>query len=337
MGNQLKTSICVTIFNEEKTIENLLQSLFSQTHKPTEIVICDGGSRDRTVQLIKSLQRRHKYIKLIISPGNVAHGRNQSIKHAKGDIIACIDAGCIARRDWLKKLVGPYLYKRSLELRSRSRIKFGMTEVNIVAGFYEMKWTNSFQKIMALYRGTPAERYDVNTFIPSCRSVAFKKKVWGKLNGFDESLSLSGEDTDFFYRAVKEGYSIKRIKNAVVYWNEPMHFGMRDFKKFYYYARGDAQTGIWWDPIKKWRTHNVKITTIYFRYLIILFSIAASLFIPVVRVVPVLFVLLYLLWSIWKWRDVVTDWKERLWIPVVQIGTDVLVMSGFLAGLIHRK
>ena len=38
-----------------------------------------------------------------------------------------------------------------------------------------------------------------------------------------------------------------------------------------------------------------------------------------------------------KWRDIVIFWKERLWIPIVQIGTDVMVMSGFLVGIVTKK
>lgn len=326
-------SICLTVFNEEKTIDSLLHSLLSQTKKPDEIVICDGGSSDGTVQIIKKIQKKNSSITLFTSKGNVAHGRNVAIKHARGELIACIDAGCVARRDWL------HLLMKEWE-RGGSRIKSGMTNNSIISGFYEMKWTNSFQKIMSLYRGTHPKRYDPKMFIPSCRSVLFSKNVWKQLKGFDESLSLSGEDTDFFYRAVKAGYTINRVKNAIVYWNEPKQFSFKDFKKFYYYAKGDAQTGIWWDPIKKFRTHNIKILTIYIRYSIFSLLIIAN-WIPVYAgmtnfVFLVFSFLFYVSWSVWKWRDVVTDWRERLWIPVIQIGTDMMVMAGFLVGMVLR-
>ncbi len=82
---------------------------------------------------------------------------------------------------------------------------------------------------------------------------AFSKKVWQDVGGFDDSLTLSGEDTKFFYSALEKGFKIKRVKNALVDWVEPEHFGFKDFKKFYYYAKGDAQAGIWWHPVQKWR------------------------------------------------------------------------------------
>jgi len=319
----LLISICITTFNEEETITELLDSLFFQTVRPFEIFICDGGSTDRTVRIIKKLQKKHPSLKLCTSRGSVAHGRNVALKKARGWIIVSVDSGCFAKEDWLEKITNP--------LKDKT--------VDIVAGFYEMKWRNSFQKIMALYRGTPPERYDPDTFIPSCRSVAFRKSVWRDVGGFNENLSLSGEDTQFFYKALAMGKKMVRVKDAIVYWNEPMQFGWKDFKKFFYYARGDAQTGIWWDPIKKWRTHNIKLMTIYIRYILLTFLLTLSIFhlsFAIFAVFCLLF-FVYCFWSIWKWRDVVTDWRERMWIPVIQIGTDVMVMSGFLVGLIHHR
>jgi glycosyltransferase involved in cell wall biosynthesis len=330
----VRVSVCVTVFNEEQTVESLLVSLFHQTKRLSEIVVCDGGSTDRTVEILEKLKNLYRFrlegrndtrIRLFVSKGSVAHGRNVAIKKAKGEIIACIDAGCVAKRNWLEKLVEGFDSKGpSTSLR---------TSTSIVSGFYVMKWKTAFQKIMALYRGTPPERYDKNSFMPSCRSVAFRKSVWSDVGGFNEKLSLSGEDTQFFYRALKQGKTVVRMNEALVEWKEPEQFGFKDFKKFYFYAKGDAQTGIWWDPVKKWRTHNIKILTIYIRYLLILLPVVLSINYPLSIVSFFVFLCIYFLWSIWKWRDVVTKWHERVWIPVVQVGSDVMVMGGFLRGV----
>jgi glycosyltransferase involved in cell wall biosynthesis len=308
-------SICITTFNEQDSIEVLVNSLIPQLNTIDEIIICDGGSTDGTIETIKYLQKKHKNIKLVVSPGKVAHGRNVSIKNAKGTIIATIDAGCVAKPNWLYDIRQP----------------FHNRNVDIVSGFYEMKWKTPFQKIMALYRGTHPKRYDSKTFIPSCRSVAFKKSVWKELGGFNERLSLSGEDTDFFYRAIKSGKQIVQRPQALVEWSEPKQYTFKDFKKFYYYAKGDAQTGIWWDPSKKLRTHNIKIMTIFLRYILFIISLYIHPWIFLTMITA------YTYWAIWKWRDIVLQFNERIWVPVVQFGTDVMVMIGFLSGLMTKK
>src|SRR3990167_5258354 len=124
----MNISICITTFNEEGSIGALLDSLLTQTKKADEIVIVDGGSADRTIEIInhypacisyaESMAGRQKkpVIKFLISKGTTrSEGRNVSIEIAKGDIIATSDAGCIAHKDWLNELTSPFEHERSEE------------------------------------------------------------------------------------------------------------------------------------------------------------------------------------------------------------------------------
>jgi len=43
----MQITVCITTFNEEKSIAKLLDSLLDQTLKPTDIIIVDGGSTDK--------------------------------------------------------------------------------------------------------------------------------------------------------------------------------------------------------------------------------------------------------------------------------------------------
>ena len=52
----MKISFVATVFNEEKTITALLDSLFKQTKMPDEIIIVDGGSLDSTLSRIFNFQ-----------------------------------------------------------------------------------------------------------------------------------------------------------------------------------------------------------------------------------------------------------------------------------------
>ncbi len=315
----MKVSVCITVFNEERSIGGLLDSLLGQTRKPDEIVIVDGGSQDKTVGIIKDYQKKLRQIRLIIEPGSIAQARNLSIKSARSSLIAQTDAGCVAKKDWLEKLIAPLKQK----------------EIDFVAGFYQMIASSPFGQAIAPFHGIPAKRFDANSFLPSARSMAFKKKVWRRVGGYSEKLDRAGEDTLFVYNVLKKGFKIARVKKAIVYWQLPKTFG-QSLRKFYNYAKGDAQAGIWWHSQQRFASHNIKISLIFARYLFALLLLIFSLRFSCLLSGLVVLLILYLLWSIWKMQDVVMDWRAKLWLPTIQITSDLAVMTGFIIGTIEK-
>lgn len=313
----MKVSVCLTVLNEEKSISALLDSLLSQTKKPNEIIIVDGGSSDKTVKIIRHYQKKDKRIKLIIEEGSVAHGRNTAIELARYRIIASIDAGCVAKKDWLEKLIEPFKYKN----------------VGLVAGFYHMGAKNPMQKAMNVFHGVHPSQFDPTSFLPSARSCAFRKEVWEKIGGYSEKLDKAGEDTHFFYNIVKNNVKIARVKEAIVEWREPENFTFSDgVKKFFQYAKGDAQAKIWWHPEKRLASHNIKILSVFFRYIIGFLLLISSMNKPVILLVLLILVILYIIWSFRKVYLLTKDFKAGLWGIVLKFSCDFAVMAGFLKG-----
>lgn len=301
----MKVSVCITTFNESKTIEKLLQSLLLQSRKPDEIIIVDAGSSDGTRKII----RKFKKVKLITSKGaSIAKGRNLSVKRAKYPVIVMTDAGCVCEKHWLERIIKPFSDRKT----------------DVVAGFYEMTGKTRFQKALKPFLGIMPSKFDKNKYLPSTRSIAFIKSVWKEAGGFNEKLDRAGEDTDFNIRIVKNGYKIVRVKGAKVYWEVPESLFIAS-KKFFSYARGDAQ-------MELFTSHNIKVLTVFLRYYIffflLLFSVINSLFASVF----VFLLLLYLFWSIFKMRNFVSEWRERVYIAIIQVASDISVMLGFLAG-----
>jgi glycosyltransferase involved in cell wall biosynthesis len=314
----MKISICITILNEEKFISNLLISLARQTKRPDEIIIVDGGSKDKTVEIIRHFIKKDKIIKLFIEKGTIAHCRNISIELATGDIIATTDSGCIANKDWLEKIT--YHFKHE--------------KIGLIAGFYNMPYLNSLQEAIRVYLGILPQKFD-QTFLPSARSVAFRKSVWEEVGGFNENLERGGEDTEFFYKCVKNGVKIIREKSARVEWSEVKTLNLKTFlKKVYVYSKGDGQAKIWWHPTKQLSSHNIRISAIFTRYLIGLFlfvySFLDSHFFPYF----IILIILYLLYPIIKWKSLIRGNLARLYLPIIQVLTDFVTMYGFLAGTI---
>ena len=311
----MKVSVCITVYNEERSISKLVESLLRQSKKPDEIVIVDGGSGDKTVEIIRHFQKKDKRIKLLIEKCSRSRGRNLAVELAKNDIIAMTDAGCVPKRNWLENITEPFKHK----------------EVDIVAGFYTMKVSDSLQKALSVFLGIHPKDFDIN-FLPSTRSVAFTKQAWEKISGFLENLEDTAEDTVFNYKALKLGLNISRMKNARVEWEMPKTFS-DGIIKIYKYAKGDAKSRIWLYPSKGLASHNIKALSIFARYILGISFIFLYLFKLVVLLVPLILVILYILWSFRKVFLKTGDWIAGLWGILVQFTSDFAVMSGFLMGL----
>ena len=314
----MKISVAITVLNEEKTIAGLLESLLRQDKQADEIVIVDGGSSDRTVEIIRHYQQKDRSIKLLIEKCSRAKGRNIGIDIARNEIIASIDAGCIAAKDWLEKLT-----------KSLSN-----TNVGVTAGYYHPTGKSTFSKAEFVFLGVSPAKFDIN-FLPSTRSMAFKKSIWEKIGGFPENLTDTAEDTVFNYKLIKSGVKIVPVKNALVEWGMPKNI-KEFFKKMFAYARGDAKSKIWIFPQKGLSSHNIKALLIILRYLLGLLLLVAG----ILKLIPFsilgFLLLVYLFFAFRKVYSLTGSFRAGLWGIPLQFTSDLAVMSGFISGIFSK-
>src|SRR5690554_2324911 len=92
MYNQL-ISIAMCTYNGEKYLEEQLISILKQTYKNLEVVITDDKSTDKTISIIKKLQKQDSRIKLYQNPENLGYVKNfeKAISLCSGEFIALAD------------------------------------------------------------------------------------------------------------------------------------------------------------------------------------------------------------------------------------------------------
>jgi glycosyltransferase involved in cell wall biosynthesis len=315
MENKVKVSLCLTVFNEERSVISLLSSIANLNIIPTDIVVVDGGSADKTVDLIRNFQEKSNAIKLLVKKCSRAEGRNIGVRKAKNDIIAMTDAGCIAKKDWLKRLTEP----------------FEDREVEVVAGFYQMKSSNALQKAMSVFLGVLPNDFDDN-FLPSTRSLAFRKSVWERVRGFPEDIEDTAEETVYNYKLLTEGVKIERVKSAQVEWGMPSSVG-EFVKKIYLYAKGDVKSGIFLFPGKGLTSHNIKALLILARYSLGFFMVILLVIYPSLLALLMFMVFLYTFWSFVKVLRKTGNIYSGLWGVLLQYLSDLAVTAGFINGL----
>lgn len=88
----MKISIITICFNNERDIRNTIESVINQTYPDIEYIIKDGGSTDRTLNIVNEYKDR---ISKIISckDNGIYDAINQGIEASTGDIVGLIHAG----------------------------------------------------------------------------------------------------------------------------------------------------------------------------------------------------------------------------------------------------
>lgn len=202
----MKVSLISTVLNEDKNIDFFIKSIVDQKKRPNEFIIVDGGSTDKTFQILKRFGKNHKWIKVFRKKEyNISQGRNYAIKKAKNKTIATCDAGGKYKKDWLEKLIKNF----------NGEVSFGTDKPLI---------KNNFQK-------TLSKKVLHKKVVGSSRNMIFLKKIWAEVGGYPEDM-LIGEDTLFDQRIKEKGYKITKIPNAICEWE--MRNDLKSVKRQYY-------------------------------------------------------------------------------------------------------
>jgi glycosyltransferase involved in cell wall biosynthesis len=220
----LQVSLIATVLNEVELLDNWLESIRRQTRQPDEIVIVDAGSSDGTVEKLKGIEASQTLpIRVFIVPGaNISAGRNRAIEEAANDIIAATDAGTLLDEDWLERLVRP----------------LSDPAIDVSSGFYHPAGRNDFERVLASVIVPRLSEIDPETFLPSSRSVAFRRVAWQSVGGYPEWL-LVCEDLVFDMDLRDKGATFVFVAGAIASWY-PRPTLKAFFKQYRNYARGDG-------------------------------------------------------------------------------------------------
>lgn len=202
-------SVVMPVYNEEYNIVGTLKALYSNTVLPDEVIMADGESTDRTVQLV-----REKFPQVIIVDNprrNAASGRNVGIKHAKGDIIAFVDGDCIVAEDWIECISRAFKNNEIDGLGGKVLIAPPVNHI-------EEYWGNLAWKLIMNFGDVP---YIVNkctlndAFVTA--NCAYKRKLLIKLKGFSNWFANNAEDVDLCWRAINSGAKLMYIPDVRIY------------------------------------------------------------------------------------------------------------------------
>jgi glycosyltransferase involved in cell wall biosynthesis len=328
----VRVSLILTVKNEADALPRLLGSMAAQTRAPDEIVVVEGGSTDGTLDLLRAHSNRLP-LKILSLPGaNISQGRNAAIQAATGDIICSTDAGVRLDESWIEELVKP-LEKdegggRKDEKTDPSFNPHSLS-FDVVAGFFVPDPHGVFETALAATTLPALEDIRSDKFLPSSRSIAFRKSAWEAVHGYPEWLDYC-EDLIFDLALRACNFRFTFAPRALVHFRPRPNLSAF-FRQYYQYARGDGKANLWFSR------HVI-------RYLTYLVALPTALFL--LRVVPpvgfgvLLFAFLVLFFTPYKRLRPRLDslaWSDKLraimWVPVIRVGGDIAKMIGYPVGV----
>ena len=211
-------SIIVPVYNRPDEVDELLESLTHQVFRNFEVVIVEDGSDKRCDEVCnryKDLLPLRYYYKKNSGPGN---SRNFGVDYANGDYVIILDSDVV---------VPPHYLSTIDEELSREQCDFFGGADAAHASFTPVQKAISYSMTSFFTTGgIRGGKKKLDKFYPRSYNMGVRRTAYQALGGF--SRMRFGEDIDFSYRLIENGYKSRLFPEAWVW-----HKRRTDLRKFF--------------------------------------------------------------------------------------------------------
>jgi succinoglycan biosynthesis protein ExoA len=200
--DQPTISFVVATLNEENTIESCLRSLLEQ-HYPAdriEVAVVDGGSTDRTREVVTRMADGDPRIRLLHNPAGIApHAFNIGVAQTSGGLISLQSAHGTAEPDYAAVLASAFE-------ETGAALVGGRVEARTATDAAPM--AEAIARAMSSPLGLGSARYhysDKPGWVDTAYPGAYRRELFGEIGGFDESL-VRNQDDELHLRARLAGH-----------------------------------------------------------------------------------------------------------------------------------
>ena len=235
----MRYSIIVPVFNRPDEVDDLLESLSSQTLKDFEVVIVEDGSQipcKDVCDKYANILDLHYYFKENSGPGQ---SRNYGVERAQGEYVIILDSDAVTPPGFMQAIDD--------ELKRQPTDAWGGPDA-AHESFSDIQKAISYAMTSFFTTGgiRGGKKQLDKKFYPRSFNLGVRREVYQQLGGFTterfSKMSLYGEDIDFSLRIYKNGYSCRLFPEAWLW-----HKRRTDFRKFWrqVYNSGYARINLW--------------------------------------------------------------------------------------------
>jgi glycosyltransferase involved in cell wall biosynthesis len=198
MKTQPSISAVIPCYNDGIYLTEAIASVKAQTFKPLEIIVVnDGSTEPATLEILNDIpdnlvQVLHK------RNGKAPAARNYGIQHARGEIIASLDAD---------DHFHPSFFEKALKvLWARPKTGLITSQVQLFGEKNGLKRPLEGNGSSFLFPGA---------YCPA--SAIFRRVCWEEAGGFDEAMTMGYEDWEFYISVTRKGWQVHVIQERMLF------------------------------------------------------------------------------------------------------------------------
>ena len=93
MRNRIKITVVTVCYNAEAKISETVRSVITQTYPDIEYIVKDGCSGDKTLEILRKLQKEENILIFSEEDNGIYDAMNTAVEYASGDYVIFLNAG----------------------------------------------------------------------------------------------------------------------------------------------------------------------------------------------------------------------------------------------------
>ncbi len=208
----VRISVVLPAYNEERLLDEALESLLGQTERDFEVIAVDDGSTDGTPALLDRFAAWDGRVKPVRQPhAGIVAALNRGLAEAQGAYVARMDADDVANAERLRLQADFLDRERGVGLVS-SRVEYlGDVEKNAGLAHF-VAWTNSLtsEDDISLYRFVESPLVHP--------SVMFRRELVERFGAY--RAGAFPEDYELWLRWMERGVRMAKLEETLLEWRE---------------------------------------------------------------------------------------------------------------------